>query len=143
VRPALDVVKEFGVHYKPGCSLTIGEAMICFKGQFSLKQYMLWRPNKWGIKAWVVAGSKSEYLLDCKMYLWKKEGKMHNLWLGEQIVLDMGHNYTSGWRHIYFDISCPIGSWNCYWKEKPRHVGQPVLGGRTGLPSFANQNIRI
>jgi hypothetical protein len=96
------MVKKFGVHYKPGCSLAIDEALIGFKGQSSLKQCMPEKPTKWGTKAWVIAGSKRGYLLDFKIYL-EKEEKNLNLLLGEKVVLNMSLTYTGLWHHIYFD----------------------------------------
>ena len=74
--------------------------MIGFKGRFSLKQYMSGKPTKWGI-----ADSKTGYLLNCKIYLGRKEDRNKDLLLGEQVreVMDMCGNYTGVRHHIYFD----------------------------------------
>mgnify|MGYP002224293578 CR=1 FL=1 len=104
VRPALDIIKKYGHHYKPGRDLSVDEAMIGFKGRFNIKQYMPKKPTKWGIKAWGIADSKTGYLLNCKIYLGKKDNSENNdLLLGEQVVMNMCRDYTGLWHHVYFD----------------------------------------
>jgi len=60
----LDVVGEhFSKFYKPGCALSIDEAMIKFDGRLSWKQYMPKNPTKWGMKLWCLCDSVTGYCL--------------------------------------------------------------------------------
>ena len=88
-RPALNIIQKFRQFYKPGRDLSVDEAMIGFKGRFNIKQYMPAKPTKWGIKAWGIADSKTGYLLNCEIYLGRKDSNRTDLLLGEQVVLNM------------------------------------------------------
>jgi len=69
VRPLLDVVGEhFSECYKPGCALSIDEAMIKFYGRLSWKQYMAKKPTKWGMKLWSLCDSVTGYCLKFDVY---------------------------------------------------------------------------
>jgi hypothetical protein len=89
--------------YTPGRELAVHEAMIGFKGRFILKQYLLGKPTKWGMKAWGIADCSNGYLLKCDIYKGKKETRDKDLLLGEQVVLHLTEPYWGKWHHIYFD----------------------------------------
>lgn len=134
-RPALDVTKKFGQYYKPGCDLAVDEAMIGFKGRFALKQYMPGKPTKWGIKAWGIADSKTGYLLDCKIYLGRKEERNKDLLLGEQVVMDMSQNYMGVWHHVYFDNFFTSTKLMKLLLEKKMYACGTARSGRKDIPN--------
>jgi len=80
---------KFTQSYIPGCKLAVDEAMIGFKERFFLKQYLLGKPTKWGIKAWGLADSANGYLLKCEIYRGRKEIRQQHLLLGEKVVLQL------------------------------------------------------
>ncbi|KAG8332635.1 hypothetical protein J6590_108176 [Homalodisca vitripennis] len=102
-RPVLKLIDDFRQYFKPGRDISVDEAMIGFKGRFCLKQYMPKKPNKWGIKMWASACSKSGYFLFGKVYLGKKEEKNNTLLLGEQVVMDVVEPFIGKNHHVYFD----------------------------------------
>ena len=51
----------------------VDEAMVAFKGRTSILQYMKSKPTKWGMKAWVLAGSKTGYVTEWKIYEGKED----------------------------------------------------------------------
>ena len=56
VRPLLDaVVENFQSSYSPSDNLSIDESMVGFKGRLAFLQYMPKKPQKWGMKSWVLA----------------------------------------------------------------------------------------
>ncbi|XP_044585038.1 piggyBac transposable element-derived protein 4-like [Cotesia glomerata] len=75
IRPLLNILDKFKYFYRPDRDLSVDEAMIAYKGNFSAKQYMKDKPTSWGLKMWVIAESKTGYVLDAKPYLGKKEEK--------------------------------------------------------------------
>ena len=63
VRPLLDaVVKNFQSNYTPIEKLLIDESMIGFKWRLAFLQYMPKKPQKWGMKAWVLADAANGYV---------------------------------------------------------------------------------
>ena len=63
VRPFLDaVVKNIHEEYRPKQNLFVDEAMAGFKGQLSMKQYLLMKPVKRGIKILDCADSSNGYV---------------------------------------------------------------------------------
>lgn len=51
---------------------SIDEAMVCFKGRSSLKQYMPLKPIERGIKIWVRSDAKTGYCYDFNIYCGKE-----------------------------------------------------------------------
>jgi hypothetical protein len=62
--------------------------MISFKGRLSFLQYLLKKPHKWGMKAWVLADSASGYV-GWKLYT-GKDGDQRDCGLADRVVLDFG-----------------------------------------------------
>ena len=73
IRPLLDmIVHSFQTTYMPGKHISVDETMIGFKGRLAWIQFMPKKPTKWGIKAWVLADSKSGYVWNFHLYTGKK-----------------------------------------------------------------------
>ena len=69
VRPFLDrIITAFREVYTPSREIAIDESIIGFKGRLSWIQYMPKKPTKWGIKAWVLADSKTGYVHNLQLY---------------------------------------------------------------------------
>ena len=52
-----------------GKHVTIDEMMICFKSTYcSIRQYMLNKPEKWGVKVWCLACYTSKYVWNFEVY---------------------------------------------------------------------------
>ena len=72
VRPFLDIIVKR--HYQPLQHFSIDESMISFKGRLCFIQYLPKNLHKWGLKAWVLADSTSDYTRAWKLYTGKEEG---------------------------------------------------------------------
>jgi len=69
VRPFLDIMRErFKSVYRIGQHVTIDEAMIPLKSRLRLKQFIPSKPDRWGVKMWVLADSKSGYVQTFQLY---------------------------------------------------------------------------
>ena len=72
IRPLLEpLVENFQNAYNLGRHISIDESMIRFKGRIWFLQYIAKKPHKWGMKAFVVADSKTGYIYNWKLYTGK------------------------------------------------------------------------
>jgi len=55
-------------NYTPGTGCTVDECLHGFRGRCSFKQYTPNKPSKYGIKVYVLADSKTLYLVSSKIY---------------------------------------------------------------------------
>ena len=63
IQPLLDrLLPTFQAAYTPSQQVAIDESVISFRGPVNFRQYLKGKPNPWGIKAFVLAGSKTGYL---------------------------------------------------------------------------------
>ena len=59
IRPMItSLAAAWQAAYKIGKSVSVDECMVPFKGRVSMIQYMPKKPNKWGLKGWVLAASE-------------------------------------------------------------------------------------
>ena len=86
----------------PGQDQAIDEAMVKFKGQSSLKQYIPNKPIKRGFKMWMRADSKSGYVCEFEVYEGKK-GDIVEKGLGAQVVMALTKHIHERYHHVYCD----------------------------------------
>lgn len=69
IEPLLNLVLPIiQTHYSPHKEISIDEAVISFKGRVAFRQYLKGKPHPWGIKAFVLADSKTAYLYNLAIY---------------------------------------------------------------------------
>jgi len=69
VRVLIEYLNEkFLKYYSPGEYLSIDEGMIPFMGKVKFKIYNPDKPNKWGIKEYVLCDAKSAYTLENRLF---------------------------------------------------------------------------
>ena len=72
IRPFLvPLLSNFQFAYNPGRELAVDESMVSFKGRIWFIQYLPKKPNKWGLKAYVLADSKTGYTYNWSLYTGK------------------------------------------------------------------------
>ena len=89
-------------HYIPGKNLTIDEQLLPFCGRVSFRQYIPSKPDKYGMKIWLICDSDTSYPLLGIPYL-GKEGLQRGQNLGEKVVLELCQQYERTNRNITFD----------------------------------------
>ena len=63
IQPFLDqICPSFEAAFTPDQQVAVDESVISFKGRVSSRQYLKGKPNFWGMKAFVLAHSKTGYL---------------------------------------------------------------------------------
>lgn len=103
IRPLLDALKQsFGDAYTPGEYLTVDEAMVAFRGRTKLLQYMKNKPVKWGFKIWLLADSKTYYILDLDVYCGKSDTKKNQL-VATRVVTSLTSRYANTNRVVCTD----------------------------------------
>lgn len=74
IRPFLDHVKRKCQEcFQPGEALTIDEGMCAFRGRVSFKVYMPNKPNKYGIKLYILADSETGFAWNFEIYHGKND----------------------------------------------------------------------
>ena len=69
VQPLLDIlIPTFQSRFIPDQHVAVDESMIGFKGRVSFRQYVRGKPHPYGIKAFVLADSKTGYLHNVRIY---------------------------------------------------------------------------
>jgi len=96
----------------PGTGCTVGESLRGFRGVCSFKQYIPNKPSKYGIKVYVLADSKTFYLVSSKIYT---GAGTHSLGfpVPTQAVLDLVSSFSGKSRNITADnyyVSIPLAN---------------------------------
>ena len=72
IRPFLEPLHaNFQSCYTMGREISVDESMVSYKGRLSFLQYLPNKPNKWGMKAYVLADSLSGYTYKWRLYTGK------------------------------------------------------------------------
>lgn len=102
VRPILDrVVECCKTELRPSKNLSVDEAMVKFKGQLGMKQYMPMKPVKKGIKVWETAKACSAFVCNFEVYTGKRQDGAVEQNSGYRVVYDLTRHIT-GKSHLVF-----------------------------------------
>ena len=83
--------------------VSVDESIISYKGRLSFLQYMPKKPNKWGMKAWVLAESDTGYTWNFILYTGKQEKRPAGVPLGTHVVTELLKKLHGKGYHVYFD----------------------------------------
>jgi len=90
VRPLLDLVMaQFTAHYTLHQHVTIDEAIIPYKGQFTFKQYMKNKPTKWRIKVFALSDAKNGYIYRLQIYKGKNLESSVDIGVCSRVLLEL------------------------------------------------------
>ena len=110
IRPLLDtLLPAFQAALRPGREIAIDETMVGFKGVVGFRQYCPLKPTKWGLKSFVLADSKTGFVLDIIPYTGAETKDVFlsacdsTLPMLTQVVLALSQKYLSKGHHIYAD----------------------------------------
>ena len=97
IQPFLDLLlPTIRAVYKPRQHIAKDESVIAFKGRVACLQYLKGKPHPWGIKAYVLADSKSAYMHNVVIYYGKetelvREDLQHNTKVVLTLLDDLHH----------------------------------------------------
>jgi len=126
--------------FKPGQYLTLDEGIAAFQGRSEFKQYMPAKPEKWGLKVYLLADSNTDYILSAKLYRGKSEATSNYT---VKLVINILENFM--WKgHIVFMDSfycCPILTRHLYFKDT--YVTGMTRGHRLGMPKEILKDLNL
>ena len=98
--------QRFADAYIPGKKVSVDEGLVKFNGRLSFKQYMPMKPDKFGIKVWMLADADNYYVPRFQVYLGKNRTNselFQRKGLGYYVVWTLGEPYLDNHRHFFFD----------------------------------------
>ncbi|XP_007548905.1 piggyBac transposable element-derived protein 4-like [Poecilia formosa] len=103
LRPVFDeILNACQAYYHPKRELAVDERMVATKAKTNMTQYMKNKPNKWGLKLFVLAESVSGYTVSFSLYTGKNSQSEHGL--SYDVVMSLIQpSYLGTGYHIYMD----------------------------------------
>lgn len=132
IRPFFDsFVQKCKNYFAPYSNLTIDEAMCPFRGRISFRVYIKNKPNKYGLKLFVVCDSATGFVLNCEVYT-GSSGNVDNSIVA--LVDRLCSQYFGKGHCIYMDryYTSPA-LLKMLWEKNTLGVGT-VMKNRKGLP---------
>ena len=105
VEPFMSMIKEKCLaHFDPYQNLSIDEAIIKYKGRLGIVQYMPLKPDKRGLKMWMLCTSQLGYTLNFELYSGKNSHvERSSKGLGHDVVLHLTQCLKKSGHNLYFD----------------------------------------
>ena len=136
VRPFLEaVVKACREEYRPRQNLAVDEAMVAFKGQLSMKQYVPMKPIKRGIKIWECADSSNSYVCNFQVYTGRQDGGVTEHGLGYRVVRELTQLFVGKHHHIFCDNFFTSIKLACDLLRDETYLCGTIRSNRQGLPN--------
>ena len=90
--------------YQPRQQVAIDERMVKSRHRSGIRQFIKDKPNKWGIKLWVLADSSNGYTADFNIYIGKAAGQNVSAnGLGCDVVMKLMNPYLNQGYHLFLD----------------------------------------
>jgi hypothetical protein len=87
--------------YCPTQNLTVDEQLMPCKTRCPFTQYMANKPDKYGIKFWLLSEVESKYVLNAVPYLGKCDARPADIQLGHHVVLQL----TEPYKHMGYNVT--------------------------------------
>ena len=90
--------------YQPRQQVAIDERMVKSRHRSGIRQFIKDKPNKWGIKLWVLADSSNGYTVDFNVYIGKAAGQNVSVnGLGYDVVMNLMQPFLNQGYHLFVD----------------------------------------
>ena len=119
-----------------GCNISVDETMVGFRGRFAAKQYMPKKPQKWGIKAFMLADSSTGYINNFLMYMGSEtlEGAsstFSHLLQPALVVMELMEPYLGRGHHLFT---------NRYYTSYSVQMAKALYDHRTAFTGVSKKN---
>jgi hypothetical protein len=133
IRPFFDFfVKKCSESFRPFANLTIDEGICPFRGRVGFRIYMKNKPNKYGLKLYLLCDAATGFVLNCEIYTGSIGNKDNSV---KGVVERLCTNYFGKGHCIFMDrFYTSPALLNFLWEKKTLAVGT-VMKNRKGLPS--------
>jgi hypothetical protein len=91
------------IYFNPKENLTVDEQLLPSKTRCPYTQYMPQKPDKFGIKFWVLCDTETKFVLNSIPYLGRDEFRPSNTQLGEHVVMELTKPYYKGGYNVTCD----------------------------------------
>ena len=139
IRPLITLLEQkFAEVYTPRKNITVDEGLVKFNGRLSFKQYMPMKPDKFGIKVWLLADADTYYVPRFQVYLGKNRTNselFNRKGLGYYVVWTLGEPYLDTYRHFYFDNFFTIVDLMKALEERDTYACGTVRTNRKDFPA--------
>ena len=125
--------------YRPSAELTIDEQLLTSRSRCSFTQYMPNKPDKFGIKFWMLSEVDSKYIYNCFPYLGKHEEKSSTDLLGEFVVKKLTQPLLNKGYHVTCDNFFSSLRLAQYLKAHRTSFLGTVKSNKSELPSIASE----
>lgn len=132
IRPIYDLIRQKCIEsFYPNQNLTVDEGMCPFRGRVSFRVFMKNKPNKYGLKFYVLSDAESGYILNMELYTGKLGDTDNSI---NSLMLRLCENYLDKGHTIYMDrfYSSPT-LFDLLWSKKTLAVGT-VMKNKKELP---------
>ena len=156
-----DIFDRFAMNcrkmYTPSFSLTIDEQLLHIKSRCPFVVYMPNKPDKFGIKFWMLAEVDSKYVVNIIPYLGAQEKRFRDGTLAESVVMkntepvqNKGYNVTTDNFFTSFELAKKLqkegtsiaGTVRANSKHLPKEVTGPVKGGKYGSKFYYEEQCK-
>ena len=86
----------------PGANVTVDEQLVGFRGRCKFRVYMPMKPDKYGLKMWILSDSSTAYVQNAQIYL-GKTGNLPEVGLAQRVVHDLSRPLEGSGRNITCD----------------------------------------
>nr|XP_045590041.1 piggyBac transposable element-derived protein 4-like [Procambarus clarkii] len=91
-----DITTKFGTYYIPNKALSLDEGTMSWRGRLSFKVYNPNKPDKYGVKLYMLAEAGSGYIIDFEVYAGVGKTTVETVMCLMQPLLHKGY-------HLYMD----------------------------------------
>ena len=140
IQPFLDLIlTKIQKYYDPGQHITLDEGIIPFQGRCQYKQYNKMKPEKWGMKMYLLCDSKTGYVWKAKIYQGKEES-INNY--TTQLTLSFTTSLKNKGYKLFTDnfYTSPELAWELL--KKRISITGIVKANRKGLPA-KHENLKL
>jgi hypothetical protein len=121
--------------YRPGENLTADEQLFPSKARCRFTQYMANKPDKFGIKFWMLVDNDTKYICNAFPYLGKDELRSANESLPESVVMRLMSPYLNKGRNVTTDNFFTSASLARTLKAKDTSIVETISRTRREIPA--------
>ncbi len=104
IRPVLDLMNSNWSKYNNADQiLSVDEAIIKYNGRIKFRQYIMNKPVKWGIKAFLICNSLDRYCHGLEIYYGKNMMFTEGFSKTESVVIRLAEKYVNSYRVLLMD----------------------------------------